>query len=79
MDFFSALRPAAVPQVFPELSEREREILDLMAQGHKNVEIASRLVLSPKTVRNHVSNSLSQLQVADRTQAIIRAKDAGLG
>jgi DNA-binding NarL/FixJ family response regulator len=79
MDFFSALRPAAVPQVFPELSDREREILDLMAQGRKNAEIASRLVLSPKTVRNHISNILSKLQVADRTQAVIRAKDAGLG
>jgi DNA-binding NarL/FixJ family response regulator len=79
MDFFSALQPAAVPQVFPELSEREREILDLMAQGRKNAEIASRLVLSPKTVRNHISNILSKLQVADRTQAVIRAKDAGLG
>jgi DNA-binding NarL/FixJ family response regulator len=79
MDFFSALTPAAVPQVFPELSEREREILDLMAQGRKNAEIASRLVLSPKTVRNHISNILSKLQVADRTQAVIRAKDAGLG
>ena len=79
MDFFAHIRPAALPQVFPELSEREREILDLLAQGYKNAEIAHQLVLSEKTVRNHVSNILSKLQVTDRTQAIIRAKEAGLG
>ena len=78
-DYFASIRPAAQPQVFPELSDREREILDLIAQGHKNPEIAKRLYLSPKTVRNHVSNILSKLQVADRTQAIIRAREAGLG
>jgi DNA-binding NarL/FixJ family response regulator len=78
-DYFASIRPAAQPQVFPELSEREREILDLIAQGHKNPEIAKRLYLSPKTIRNHVSNILSKLQVADRTQAIIRAREAGLG
>ena len=53
------------PQAFPELTEREREILSLIAQGHNNPEIAERLVLSPKTVRNHVSNIFSKLQVAD--------------
>ncbi len=79
VDFFSGLRPTTVPQVFPELSDREREILDLIAQGHKNPEIAKRLFLSPKTVRNHVSNILHKLQVADRTEAIIRAREAGLG
>ncbi len=73
------MRPAASPQVFPELSDREPEILDLIAQGHKNPEIAKELYLSPKTVRNHVSNILHKLQVADRTQAIIRAREAGLG
>ncbi len=78
-NFFSEIRPASSPQVFPELSDREREILDLIAQGHKNPEIARRLFLSPKTVRNHVSNILSKLQVADRAQAIIRAREAGLG
>ncbi len=78
-DFFAEIRPASSPQVFPELSDREREVLDLIAQGHKNPEIAKRLYLSPKTVRNHVSNILSKLQVADRTQAIIRAREAGLG
>lgn len=78
-NFFADIRPASSPQVFPELSDREREILDLIAQGHKNPEIAKRLYLSPKTVRNHVSNIISKLQVADRTQAIIRAREAGLG
>jgi DNA-binding NarL/FixJ family response regulator len=79
MDFFSEARLSERPEVFPELSEREREILDLLAQGHKNPEIAKRLYLSPKTVRNHVSNILHKLQVADRAEAIIRAREAGLG
>jgi DNA-binding NarL/FixJ family response regulator len=79
MDFFSSIRPTTLPQVFPELSDREREILDLIARGHKNPEIAKRLYLSPKTVRNHVSNILHKLQAADRTEAIIRAREAGLG
>jgi RNA polymerase sigma factor (sigma-70 family) len=79
MEYFSQMRPTTLPQVFPELSEREREILDLITQGYKNAEIAQRLVLSEKTVRNHVSNIFSKLQVADRAQAIIRARDAGLG
>jgi DNA-binding NarL/FixJ family response regulator len=77
--FFSAMQPGALSEVFPELSEREREILDLIARGYKNPDIASRLVISPKTVRNHITNIFSKLQVADRAQAIIRAKDAGLG
>ena len=79
MEYFANIRPATVPQVFPELSEREREILGLIAQGQKNAEIAAALFLSPKTVRNHVSNILSKLQIADRTAAIIRAREAGLG
>lgn len=77
--YFTDVRPATAPQVFPELSNREREILDLIAQGHKNPEIARRLFLSPKTVRNHVSNIFLKLQVADRAQAVIRAREAGLG
>jgi RNA polymerase sigma factor (sigma-70 family) len=79
MEFFAHTQSVTMPQVLPELSEREREILDLLAQGYKNAEIASRLVLSPKTVRNYVSNIISKLQVADRTQAILRAREAGLG
>lgn len=79
IDFFSMPKPAVPAQTFPELSDREREILDLIAQGVSNLEIANRLVLSPKTVRNHVSNIFSKLQVADRAQAIIRGREAGLG
>jgi DNA-binding NarL/FixJ family response regulator len=78
MGFFSALGPAR-SGVFPELTDREREVLDLIAQAFNNAEIAQRLVISPKTVRNHVSNIFSKLQVADRAEAIIRARDAGLG
>lgn len=79
IDFFAAPRPAVPPQAFSELTEREREILDLIAKGHSNTEIATRLVLSPNTVRNYVSNVFSKLQVADRAQAIIRARESGLG
>jgi DNA-binding NarL/FixJ family response regulator len=77
--FFSTLRPQAPQRVFPELSERETELLALMAQGKSNQEIADQLDLSLKTVRNHVSNIFSKLQVADRAQAILRAREAGLG
>jgi DNA-binding NarL/FixJ family response regulator len=76
MNFFAAPRP---PQVFPELTEREREVLNLIAQGYNNADIARQLVIHIKTVRNHVSNIFSKLQVADRAQAIIRARNAGLG
>jgi len=78
MQYFEAPRPTVPPQAFPELTEREREILTLIAQGYTNMAIAEKLVLSPKTVRNHVSNIFSKLQVADRAEAIIRARDAGL-
>jgi DNA-binding NarL/FixJ family response regulator len=78
MEFFSAPRPGG-PAAFPDLTEREREVLQLIAAGHANQAIASRLYLSPKTVRNHVSNIFSKLQVADRAQAIVRAREAGLG
>jgi DNA-binding NarL/FixJ family response regulator len=77
--FFSTLRPQAPQRVFPDLSERETELLALMAQGKSNQEIADQLGLSLKTVRNHVSNIFSKLQVADRAQAILRAREAGLG
>jgi DNA-binding NarL/FixJ family response regulator len=79
MGFFSASRRSMAPKIFPELTERESEVLALVAQGRTNEEIAGQLVLSLKTVRNHVSNIFSKLQVADRAQAIIRARDAGLG
>jgi len=77
MQYFAVARPTR--QAFPELSDREREILALMAQGRSNVEMADKLVLSHKTVRNHVSNILSKLQVADRAEAILTARAAGLG
>ncbi|MCC7165540.1 MAG: response regulator transcription factor [Anaerolineae bacterium] len=76
MSFFSGAKP---PQIFPELTDREREILNLIAQGYNNAEIGDKLALAPKTVRNHISNIFSKLQVADRAQAIIKARDAGLG
>ncbi len=66
-------------QLFPELSAREREVLDLIAAGATNTDIAKRLFLSPKTIRNHVSSIFTKLQVADRAQAIVRARAAGLG
>jgi DNA-binding NarL/FixJ family response regulator len=65
--------------VFPDLTEREHEVLALIAQGLTNSAIAERLVLSPKTVRNYITEIFSKLQVADRAQAIIRARNAGLG
>ncbi len=79
MGFFSAPKPAAPAEAFPELTAREAEVLDLIAQGRNNAEIARRLYLSQKTVRNHVSNVFLKLQVADRSQAIVRAREAGLG
>ena len=76
---FMARPRSAEAEPFPELSAREREVLDLVASGLTNGQIASRLFLSPKTVRNHVHAVLSKLQAADRTEAVIRARDAGLG
>ena len=67
------------PRPFPDLTDRELEILDLVAQGRANAEISSVLVLSPKTVRNHVSNVFSKLGARDRAEAIVRAREAGLG
>jgi DNA-binding NarL/FixJ family response regulator len=69
----------AAPEAFPQLTAREREVLDLVAAGRSNAQIAEALFLSPKTVRNAVSNVFSKLQVADRAQAIVAARDAGLG
>jgi DNA-binding NarL/FixJ family response regulator len=79
MSFFSEPSPASAQDIFPELSAREVEILDLIAQGHSNAKIAARLYLSPKTVGNHISHIFTKLQVADRAHAIIRAREAGLG
>jgi DNA-binding NarL/FixJ family response regulator len=77
MHFFST-RPDLPIDIFPELTESERNVLRLMAQGTSNEAIAQQLSLSSKTVRNYVSNIFSKLQVADRAQAIVKARDAGL-
>ncbi len=71
--------PAAAAPHFPDLTDREREVLALIAQGLTNSAIAERLALSPKTIRNYITEIFSKLQVADRAQAIVRARDAGLG
>lgn len=77
--YFAAARTELPEQDFPKLTEREREILNLIAQGQDNGEIATQLVLSIRTVQNHVSSIFSKLQVATRAQAIVRARRAGLG
>ena len=79
VNFFSTPKSASPAEAFPELTAREREILDLIARGHNNATIAARLFVSPKTVGNHISHIFTKLQVADRAQAIIRAREAGLG
>ena len=74
------LAPASRPErPFPELTERETEILDLIATGRNNGQIAQALFLSPKTIRNNITSILSKLQATDRAEVIIRARDAGLG
>lgn len=83
IQYFSAT-PASINREgkfdeFAELTEREFGILDLIAQGHSNLVIANKLSLSIKTVQNYVSSILTKLQVADRSQAIVRAREAGLG
>lgn len=79
MNFFSASKPGTPAQRFPELTPREHEVLEWIARGSNNQAIARRLSISEKTVRNHVSNIFNKLQVADRAQAIIRAREAGMG
>jgi DNA-binding NarL/FixJ family response regulator len=75
--FFTRL-PVAPSVPFPELTEREREVLALLAKGLSNAVISARLGIQPKTVRNHVSNVLAKLAAADRTDAVLRAREAGL-
>jgi DNA-binding NarL/FixJ family response regulator len=77
LDYFAAPPAASAP--FPELTPREREVLDLIAAGLPNAAIATRLGLAGKTVGNHISTIFAKLQVATRAEAIIRARDAGLG
>ena len=76
--FFTAGRQGE-PHPFPELSSRERDVLELIAGGHSNLAVAQRLGLSEKTVRNNVSSIFAKLMVADRAEAIVKARDAGLG
>jgi DNA-binding NarL/FixJ family response regulator len=79
MTVFATDLQALLPPPLPELTDREREILTLIAEGSSNTAIAQQLVVSLKTVRNHVSNIFSKLQVVDRQEAVSRARDAGLG
>lgn len=79
MRFFAAPRPDLPVNAFPDLTDREREVLGLIAAGRGNAEIARALDISSKTVRNHVSNIFSKLQVVGRAEAIARAKEAGWG
>ena len=83
LSFFQGNRPRSKDEShsmsFPELTEREREVLAYIARGDTNAEIAEGLSISLKTVRNHVSNIFTKLQVVNRAQAAIRARDAGLG
>ena len=79
MQYFANMRPVLPQSAFPELTEREREILGLIALGKSNAEIAAALVISPKTVANHVSNIFGKLQVVDRAQAVLRAQQSNQG
>ncbi len=78
LEYFAA-PPVPAAEPFPELTAREREILDLLASGRRTSAIAERLFLSPKTVSNHLTSVFAKLEVADRTEAIIRARQSGLG
>lgn len=77
--FFQEARRAAPLEPFPTLTDREREVLDLIAAGRDNREIAARLFISGKTVSNHISSIFAKLHVTDRAQAIVTAREAGLG
>jgi DNA-binding NarL/FixJ family response regulator len=70
---------SATTSPFPQLTDREAEVLALLATGADNAVVARRLGVSAKTVRNHVSTIITKLHVSDRTAAILRARDAGLG
>ncbi|HSG14801.1 MAG TPA: response regulator transcription factor [Anaerolineae bacterium] len=78
-DIQADVKPSLSGETFPELTPRELEVLELMAQGSNNSQIAKKLVITDKTVRNHITSIFGKLQVVDRAQAIIKARDAGLG
>jgi DNA-binding NarL/FixJ family response regulator len=79
LDVFTGGAAAQAPVPFPELTDRERAILDLLAAGNRTAAIAEQLFLSPKTVSNHLTSIFAKLEVADRTAAIVRAREEGLG
>jgi DNA-binding NarL/FixJ family response regulator len=79
VDYFAAAAQAGAEVAFPDLTAREREILELIARGRANAQIAEQLALSTKTVRNNVSNIFTKLSVVDRAQAIVKAREAGMG
>ena len=78
IEYFSAAQRGSL-EAFPQLTQREREVLELIAQGQSNAAIARSLTISQKTVRNHVSNIFNKLHVVDRAQAIVKAREAGIG
>jgi DNA-binding NarL/FixJ family response regulator len=75
--FFANRTASVLP--FPDLTDRERQVLELLARGHSNIEVSRYLGVSAKTARNHLSNIFTKLQVTDRANAVIRAREAGLG
>ncbi len=77
-DFDAEIKPSLPEETFPELTPRELEVLELIAQGSSNSQIAEDLVITDKTVRNHITSIFGKLQVADRAQAIVKAREAGL-
>lgn len=79
IDYFALVRPAAPREAFPELTEREREVLYLMSEGASNSQIAGKLNISGKTVSNYITNLLNKLQVADREEAILKVRESRLG
>lgn len=79
IQYINTKKENTTSQIFPDLTNRERDVLNLLAKGLTNTAIAEKLYLSPKTVRNHVSNIFAKLQVSDRSQAVIKAREAGLG
>ena len=78
MGYFTQIEAQPSADLFPELTQRERDVLRLLAQNQRTAEIAANLSLSQKTIRNYLSNIFAKLQVADRASAILKARDAGL-
>jgi DNA-binding NarL/FixJ family response regulator len=79
VEFYPPAQHAQASAGFPQLTPREREVLELIAQGLDNAQIAARLSLSEKTVRNNITHIFDKIQVENRSQAIVRAREHGLG